>query len=64
MPTAGDKRASAASEELQATTISELTLLIAERALQLALERRIAPGRELDLWLEAEAQVKRERSSQ
>ena len=62
MPTAGDKRASTASEELQAP-ISELTLLIAERALQLALKRRIAPGRELDLWLEAEAQVKRERSS-
>lgn len=61
MPTAGDKRASTASEEL--APISELTLLIAERALQLALKRRIAPGRELDLWLEAEAQVKRERSS-
>ncbi|HZM36530.1 MAG TPA: DUF2934 domain-containing protein [Burkholderiales bacterium] len=40
---------------------SELTLLIAERACRLAQERQIGPGRELDLWLEAEAQVKRER---
>mgnify|MGYP006171812081 CR=1 FL=1 len=40
---------------------SELTLLIAERANRLAQERQIGPGRELELWLEAEAQVKRER---
>jgi hypothetical protein len=63
MPTAGEKRASTGSEELKNAVISELTLRIAERALQLALRRRIEPGRELDLWLEAEAQVKRERSS-
>ena len=38
---------------------SELTLLIAERASWLAREREFGPGRELELWLEAEAQVKR-----
>ena len=42
--------------------IDELTLLIAERAQRLALERRILPGRELELWLEAEAEVKRDRA--
>ena len=42
--------------------ISELTLLIAERANRLALKRRVEPGGELQLWLEAEAQIKRERS--
>jgi hypothetical protein len=40
--------------------IAELTLRIAERANRLAQERGMAPGRELDLWLEAEAEVKRE----
>jgi hypothetical protein len=39
----------------------ELTMLIAERASRLAQARQIGPGRELELWLEAEAQVKRER---
>lgn len=39
----------------------ELILLIAERACQLAQARDRGPGRELDLWLEAEAQIKRER---
>jgi len=38
----------------------ELTLLIAERANQLAQRRPLEPGGELKLWLEAEAQVKRE----
>lgn len=39
----------------------ELTMLIAERASRLAQEHEVGPGRELDLWREAEAQVKRER---
>jgi hypothetical protein len=43
--------------------ISELTLLIAERANRLALKRCIEPGGELALWFEAEAQVKRELSA-
>lgn len=42
--------------------IAELTLRIAERANRIAQERGMAPGRELDLWLEAEAEVKRERT--
>ena len=37
-----------------------LTLLIAERVARLAHERHIPHGRELDVWLEAEAEVKRE----
>jgi len=40
--------------------IDALTLRIAERANRLAQERGIAPGCELDMWREAEAQVKRE----
>jgi hypothetical protein len=44
--------------------VSELTLRIAERANRLAAARPPAPGRELELWLEAEAQVKRELSRQ
>ena len=40
---------------------AELILLIAERACRLAQERDRGPGRELELWLEAEAQIKRER---
>lgn len=40
----------------------ELTLLIAERANQLAQRRPLEPGGELKLWLEAEAAVKRERA--
>jgi hypothetical protein len=44
---------------MQAAT-SWLTLLIAERASRLCQKRQLAPGRELELWLEAEAQVKRE----
>jgi hypothetical protein len=38
----------------------ELTLLIAERANRLAQRHPLEPGGELKLWLEAEAQVKRE----
>jgi hypothetical protein len=38
----------------------ELTLLIAERVDRLAQQRGMPPGSELALWLEAEAQVKRE----
>jgi hypothetical protein len=38
----------------------ELTMLIAERANRLAQEHELRPGRELELWREAEAQVKRE----
>jgi hypothetical protein len=40
--------------------IDELTLRIAERANRLAEQRDMTPGCELALWLEAEAQVKRE----
>jgi len=44
--------------------IAELTLRIAERANQLAQQRGIPPGCELALWLEAEAEVKRELRAQ
>ena len=37
-----------------------LTLRIAERVAQLARRREVPHGGELELWLEAEAQVKRE----
>lgn len=40
--------------------VEELTLLIAVRARRLAEERDVPPGGELDLWLQAEADVKRE----
>jgi hypothetical protein len=40
--------------------VDELTLLIAECARRLAQERQLPPGCELALWLEAEAEVKRE----
>jgi hypothetical protein len=40
--------------------IDELTLRIAQRANRLAEQRDMTPGCELALWLEAEAQVKRE----
>jgi len=40
--------------------VSELTLRIAERANRLAAGHPLPPGGELALWLEAEAQVKRE----
>jgi hypothetical protein len=40
---------------------AELTLLIAERANQIAQSCPLEPGGELALWLEAEAEVKRER---
>jgi hypothetical protein len=40
--------------------IAELTLKIAERANRLAAGQPLPPGGELALWLEAEAQVKRE----
>lgn len=40
--------------------ISQLTLRIAERAQGLAQRRQVPPGGELALWLEAEAEVKRE----
>jgi hypothetical protein len=39
--------------------IEELTLRIAERANQLAELRALSPGCELELWLEAETDVKR-----
>ena len=55
-------RASASAPEVRAK-IDELTLLIAERAQHLAQRRRLGPGRELELWLEAEAQIKRERAA-
>jgi hypothetical protein len=45
---------------VQEQLIDELTLRIAERANRLAEQRDMAPGCELALWLEAEAQVKRE----
>jgi hypothetical protein len=41
--------------------VDELTLRIAECAKRLAQERELPPGCELALWLEAEAEVKRER---
>lgn len=40
--------------------IEELTLRIAERAHRLAQRRALSPGCELELWLEAETDVKRE----
>ena len=40
--------------------VDELTLRIAECAKRLAQERQLPPGCELALWLEAEAEVKRE----
>jgi len=40
--------------------LHELTLLIALRASRLAQQRAMPPGTELALWLEAEAEVKRE----
>ena len=40
--------------------LDELTLCIAERAGRIALKRVLPPGSELALWLEAEAEVKRE----
>ena len=40
--------------------VDELTLRIAECAKRLAQERQQLPGCELALWLEAEAEVKRE----
>jgi len=40
--------------------IDELTLRIAERANRLAQRRDMTPGCERALWLEAEAEVKRE----
>jgi hypothetical protein len=40
--------------------IEELTLRIAERANRLAQRRALSPGCELELWLEAETEVKRE----
>ena len=40
--------------------LHELTLRIAECAKRLAQERHLPPGCELALWLEAEAEVKRE----
>jgi hypothetical protein len=40
--------------------IDELTLRIAERANRLAQRRDMTPGCEGALWLEAEAEVKRE----
>ena len=49
------KRAPAARAQ-----VDELTLRIAERAKRLAQERQLPPGCELALWLEAEAEVKRE----
>jgi hypothetical protein len=45
---------------VQQQLIDELTLRIAERANRLAEQRDMTPGCELALWLEAEAQVKRE----
>ena len=39
--------------------VDELTLRIAECAKRLAQERQLPPGGELALWLEAEAEVKR-----
>lgn len=41
-------------------SLSQLTLRIAERAQGLAQQRQVPPGGELALWLEAEAEVKRE----
>jgi hypothetical protein len=49
------ERASAARAQ-----VDELTLRIAECAKRLAQERQLPPGGELALWLEAEAEVKRE----
>jgi hypothetical protein len=43
-----------------AAHVDELTLRIAERVKRLAQERCMAPGCELELWQEAEAEVKRE----
>jgi hypothetical protein len=40
--------------------IDELTLRIAERANQIAQQRGMPPGCEFALWLEAEAEVKRD----
>ncbi len=40
--------------------LEELTLRIAERAYRLSQQHGPAPGCELELWLQAEAEVKRE----
>jgi len=54
------RRSSLRGLPVQEQLIDELTLRIAERANRLAEQRDMAPGCELALWLEAEAQVKRE----
>jgi hypothetical protein len=46
--------------QIEPSPLSELTLLIAERANRLASQHPARNGDELETWLEAEAQVKRE----
>ena len=48
------------AERPERASIEELTLRIPERANRLAQQRGMSPGCELALWLEAEAEVKRE----
>ena len=50
------------SEQVPASQVhlEELTLRIAERAYRLAQQHGPAPGCELELWLQAESEVKRE----
>jgi hypothetical protein len=56
-----DKPAERRSKDRAAPlTTAPLTLLIAARVGRIACGRELAPGGELDLWLAAEAEVKRE----
>lgn len=47
-------------QDREHAALEELTLRIARRANRLAQQREVPPGGELALWLEAEAEVKRE----
>ena len=60
MHKAGERRA---ADRSTPCTAAPLTLRIAERVAQLAHKRHVRHGGELELWLEAEAEVKRELSN-
>ena len=60
MEKAGERRS---SERSAPRATAPLTLRIAERVAQLSQKRHIPHGGELELWLEAEAEVKRELSN-
>ena len=59
MAKAGERRS---ADRSAPHSTAALTLRIAERVAQLAHKRHIPHGGELQLWLEAEAEVKRELS--